>query len=81
VSGLQVQRGRLLHTVARALEATGILPGQLEIEITESTLQSEQHCLVTLQALERIGITLAIDDFGTGYSCLRLVEHATDRPP
>jgi EAL domain-containing protein (putative c-di-GMP-specific phosphodiesterase class I) len=67
VSALQVQRGRLLHTVA---QATGVLPGQLEIEITESTLQSEHHCLVTLQALKRIGVTLAIDDFGTGYSCL-----------
>ena len=50
VSALQVQRGRLLHTVAQALEATGVLPGQLKLEITESTLQSEHHCLVTLQA-------------------------------
>jgi diguanylate cyclase (GGDEF)-like protein/PAS domain S-box-containing protein len=70
VSALQVQRGRLLHTVAQALEAAGLLPGQLELEITESTLQSEHNCLVTLQALKRIGVTLAIDDFGTGYSCL-----------
>ena len=70
VSALQVQRGRLLHTVAQALEATGVLPGQLKLEITESTLQSEHHCLVTLQALERNGVTPAIDDFGTGYSCL-----------
>ena len=60
----------MLRTVAQALEATGILPGQLEIEITESTLQSEHHCLVTLQALERNGVTPAIDDFGTGYPCL-----------
>ena len=70
VSALQVQRGRLLHTVAQALEATGVLPGQLKLEITESTLQSEHHCLVTLQALERNGVTPAMDDFGTGYSCL-----------
>jgi EAL domain-containing protein (putative c-di-GMP-specific phosphodiesterase class I) len=70
VSALQVQRGRLLHTVSQALEAAGLFPGQLEIEITESTLQSEHDCLVTLQALKRLGVTLAIDDFGTGYSCL-----------
>jgi diguanylate cyclase (GGDEF)-like protein len=70
VSALQVQRGRLLHTVTQALDAAGLMPGQLEIEITESTLQSEHDCLVTLQALKRLGVTLAIDDFGTGYSCL-----------
>ena len=70
VSALQVQRGRLLHAVTQALEAAGLLPGQLEIEITESTLQSEPDCLVALQALKRLGVTLAIDDFGTGYSCL-----------
>ena len=81
VSALQVQRGRLLHTVAQALEATGVLPGQLKLEITESTLQSEHHCLVTLQALERIGVTLAIDDFGTGYSCLSSLKMLPiDRP-
>jgi diguanylate cyclase (GGDEF)-like protein/PAS domain S-box-containing protein len=70
VSALQVQRGRLLHSVTQALEAAAILPGQLEIEITESTLQSEPDCLTGLQALRRLGVTLAIDDFGTGYSCL-----------
>lgn len=70
VSALQVQRGRLLHTITQALEAAGLVPDQLEIEITESTLQSERDCLVTLQALKRLGVTLAIDDFGTGYSCL-----------
>jgi EAL domain-containing protein (putative c-di-GMP-specific phosphodiesterase class I) len=70
VSALQVQRGRLLHAVTQALEETGLLPRQLEIEITESTLQSEPDCLVALQALKRLGVTLTIDDFGTGYSCL-----------
>jgi len=70
VSALQVQRGRLLETVTQALEAAAIPPDQLEIEITESTLQSEPGCLTELQALRRLGVTLAIDDFGTGYSCL-----------
>lgn len=70
VSALQVQRGRLLHTVAKALDAAGLAPSQLEIEITESTLQDERECLLTLQALKRLGVTLTIDDFGTGYSCL-----------
>jgi diguanylate cyclase (GGDEF)-like protein/PAS domain S-box-containing protein len=70
VSALQVQRGRLLHAATQALEAAGLRPAQLEIEITESTLQNEPDCLVALQALKRLGVTLAIDDFGTGYSCL-----------
>ena len=59
-----------MQTVSEALDAAALLPDQLEIEITESTLQSEPDCLVALQALRRLGVTLAIDDFGTGYSCL-----------
>jgi diguanylate cyclase (GGDEF)-like protein/PAS domain S-box-containing protein len=70
VSAIQVQRGRLLHAVIQALHEAAMLPDQLEIEITESTLQSEPDCLSALQALRRLGVTLAIDDFGTGYSCL-----------
>jgi diguanylate cyclase (GGDEF)-like protein/PAS domain S-box-containing protein len=70
MSAIQVQRGRLLHAVIQALHEAAVLPDQLEIEITESTLQSEPDCLSALQALRRLGVTLAIDDFGTGYSCL-----------
>ena len=69
-SPLQMRDGRLLRTVTRALAETGIPPQQLEIEVTESTLQNEEGCIATLLELERLGITLAIDDFGTGYSCL-----------
>ena len=70
VSAIQVQRGRLVHTVIQALQAAAMRPDQLELEITESTLQSEPECLTGLLALRRLGVTLAIDDFGTGYSCL-----------
>jgi EAL domain-containing protein (putative c-di-GMP-specific phosphodiesterase class I) len=47
------------------------LPGmELEIEITESCIQTGEHTLQTARALKSMGLTLAIDDFGTGYSSL-----------
>lgn len=62
---------RLVETVARVLEQTGLSPEYLELEITEGVLMDNlQLAMGTLQALRDMGITLAIDDFGTGYSSL-----------
>ena len=52
------------------MHACGISADLLEIEITESVLQSEDSCISTLDQLQDLGIVIAIDDFGTGYSCL-----------
>lgn len=53
------------------LEAYGLPPRALELEITESTLlEAGTRTAQTLLALERLGIGLALDDFGTGYSSL-----------
>jgi EAL domain-containing protein (putative c-di-GMP-specific phosphodiesterase class I) len=46
------------------------MPGQLEVEITESMLQNEVDCISSLLAMKEMGLTLAIDDFGTGFSCM-----------
>lgn len=70
VSARQMQKDRLIPLIKRIFQDTGMPSGQLEIELTESTLQDEKGCLSTLQELKSMGITLAIDDFGTGYSCL-----------
>jgi diguanylate cyclase (GGDEF)-like protein/PAS domain S-box-containing protein len=70
VSARQMYQDRLISVIKTIFSETEMPPGQLEIEITESTLQSEEACLATLQALKSLGVTLAIDDFGTGYSCL-----------
>jgi len=70
VSTRQMHQERLIAVIKQIFHDTDMPPGQLEIEITESTLQSEEACLATLQELKSLGVTLAIDDFGTGYSCL-----------
>jgi diguanylate cyclase (GGDEF)-like protein/PAS domain S-box-containing protein len=58
-----------LSGVRAVLIATGVEPGNLELELTESVLmQDAEAAVVTLHALKEMGIQLAIDDFGTGYS-------------
>ena len=61
----------LLNHVHHALEASGLNPTQLELEVTESTAMLDlQHTLDVLKQLKNLGLKLAIDDFGTGYSSL-----------
>ena len=68
----QVGDGNRLHgAVARALEAAGVPPGTLELELTESHLMRNiEEKAELLNRLGDLGIGLAIDDFGTGYSSL-----------
>jgi diguanylate cyclase (GGDEF)-like protein len=71
ISARQFAQPRLLDVVAGALAASGLPPGRLCLEITETTLmQTASASLATLTALRALGIGLAIDDFGTGYSSL-----------
>jgi diguanylate cyclase (GGDEF)-like protein len=42
----------------------------LELELTESILQTGAHTIKTLDQLRAIGVSVALDDFGTGYSSL-----------
>lgn len=71
VSTHQLSRREFIDTVAEALSANGLQPGQLEIELTESTLMAnvEAHSS-TLSALRDLGVRVSVDDFGTGYSSL-----------
>ncbi len=70
----------LVESTARTLEETGMEPGDLEFEITESLLVSDLEAVTdTLNALKSLGVRLAIDDFGTGYSSLsRLKQFPVD---
>jgi len=67
--------------VERVMGETGIDPGKLELEVTESLLLAEdERALETLATLRRAGIGIAIDDFGTGHSSLsRLQRLPIDR--
>ncbi len=71
ISSVQFRGGRLEETVRRTLDATGLSPEWLELELTEGLLMSDASATVdTLCRLSATGLRLAIDDFGTGYSNL-----------
>jgi diguanylate cyclase (GGDEF)-like protein len=62
---------RFTATVTAALQAAGVSPRQLKLEVTESTLMADPRTTRTiLQKLSAMGIAISIDDFGTGYSSL-----------
>ena len=58
---------RLLSIV----EASGVSPGLLQIELTESAIMKDADgARRKLSELKRRGISLSVDDFGTGHSSL-----------
>jgi len=72
ISVRQLQRpDELVSEVIRALDETGLAPGSLALEITESMLMGDaEHNVDALGKLKALGIGIAVDDFGTGYSNL-----------
>jgi PAS domain S-box/diguanylate cyclase (GGDEF) domain len=71
LSPRQFQHSDLPLVVASALESSGLAPGDLELEITESlAMQNTSWTIATLQRLREMGVQIAIDDFGTGHSSL-----------
>jgi diguanylate cyclase (GGDEF)-like protein len=71
VSVRQLEDGALPAEVARILDATGLDPSRLTLEITESALMEDSERSASLLAqLKMLGVRLAADDFGTGYSSL-----------
>jgi len=72
VSTLQFKAPRELENeIETALAETGLSPGLLEIEVTESALMGTSSANDNVvQRLRARGLRIAIDDFGTGYSSL-----------
>ena len=61
----------LVERVERVLRESGVLPGTLELEITESViLEHSPRVMDALHRLRALGVGLHVDDFGTGYSSL-----------
>ena len=81
VSPRDVCGSHLIEFVEEALESSGIAPGRLEVEITEtSVLHHPPTAERVLGELSKKGVHLALDDFGTGYSSLRyLRDYPFDR--
>jgi EAL domain-containing protein (putative c-di-GMP-specific phosphodiesterase class I) len=64
-----------LTDVRRALAGSGLEPGLLTLEITETMLMRDAAASArTLSALKDLGVRIAIDDFGTGYSSLAYIQ-------
>ena len=71
ISGRHLQHADLVADVRYALRVSGLDPGNLVIELTESTIMHNTEVnLERFRALKALGVRLAIDDFGMGYSSL-----------
>jgi EAL domain-containing protein (putative c-di-GMP-specific phosphodiesterase class I) len=71
LSTRQLADPELPAQIAAILSGTGLPPGQLELEITESmVMERPERTVVLLSRIRDMGVRLAIDDFGTGYSSL-----------
>jgi diguanylate cyclase (GGDEF)-like protein len=75
VSVTQFNSRTLVEDVAAALTMSGLDPGRLELEITETIMLDETDAImVTLHKLRQLGVGIAMDDFGTGYSSLSYLQ-------
>ncbi len=71
ISPLQFNQSNLPKWIADFLETSGLPPGRLELELTESAIMNDAETnIAKLRELKALGVHLAIDDFGTGYSSL-----------
>jgi EAL domain-containing protein (putative c-di-GMP-specific phosphodiesterase class I) len=71
VSARQLREENFAERVVEILGETGLEPGLLEIELTETAvMENLSRSRKILDDLARAGIRLVIDDFGTGYSSL-----------
>ena len=71
ISPRQLRTGDLPDVVASALQATGVAPQQLHLELTETAvLGDEAQASALLSRLRATGVKVWLDDFGTGFSGL-----------
>lgn len=71
LSAKQFMQPDLVDQVKSALGKSGVSPGGLKVEITESmVMHNVDSAISTLRQLRELGVETSIDDFGTGYSSL-----------
>ena len=70
ISPIHFQDPMIIDTVDQLLKETEWLPENLELEVTESVVQTTDGNLAIFRHLREMGLKIAIDDFGTGYSSL-----------
>ena len=71
VSARQFRHEDFVAQVETVLDETGINPGRLKLELTESLiLNNVEESIIKMDQLKSIGVEFSMDDFGTGYSSL-----------
>jgi diguanylate cyclase (GGDEF)-like protein len=71
LSAVQIEDCDLYEVVTEVLEATGLEPHRLQLEITETVFMRDRERTQTmLRKLHELGVTIALDDFGTGFATL-----------
>ncbi len=74
ISARQLESGQLVEDVRSALGDSGLEPGALTLEVSESALMGDPNdAAVRLRLLRQLGVRIAIDDFGGRYSSLASV--------
>ncbi|MFI5935351.1 putative bifunctional diguanylate cyclase/phosphodiesterase [Actinoplanes sp. NPDC051494] len=74
VSARQLAEPGLAGTVAAVLASTGLSPGRLTVEVTETAVFGRGQAVQTVKDLHALGVAIALDDFGTGHSSLGLLQ-------
>ena len=75
ISTYDLRDASFAGSVAELLKSIGAQPGDIRLEVTESSIMDDpETSLVTLHELRKAGCTLSIDDFGTGYSSLSYLQ-------
>ena len=76
ISALQFRQADFLQRVKAVVDAAGVAPQFIELEITETLLMDDMAAAIkTLTSLRELGFRIAIDDFGTGFSSLNYLRH------
>jgi diguanylate cyclase (GGDEF)-like protein/PAS domain S-box-containing protein len=73
VSARQLLEPAFPQTVASILAETGLEPGRLTVEITETAVFGGGRAVEAVAAIHALGVSIALDDFGTGHSSLGLL--------
>jgi EAL domain-containing protein (putative c-di-GMP-specific phosphodiesterase class I) len=74
VSARQLIDHRFVQRIQELLRQCALPATCIELELTESVLQTGSSTIESLQLLRSLGIAIALDDFGTGYSSLASLE-------
>jgi diguanylate cyclase (GGDEF)-like protein len=74
ISARNLMDPELMGVLQAGLEQTGLQPGRVNLEITESCfMASPERVMDVIQRIHDAGFRLSIDDFGTGYSSLSYI--------